>query len=107
MKARCSNKNNVRYHNYGGRGIKVCDEWQEFIPFMNWAITHGYTDELTLDRINNDGNYEPSNCRWATNMEQQNNKKNTLYSWEVESWQVAYTLIALLANSMLLVYQSS
>jgi len=74
MKNRCRNPNFFEYHRYGGRGIKVCDEWQEFLPFYNWAITNGYKDNLTIDRIDNDGNYEPSNCRWATIQEQNANK---------------------------------
>lgn len=59
----------------GGRGIKVCDEWNKSAKsFAEWAFTHGYNDELTLDRINNDGDYEPNNCRWVTNKEQNRNR---------------------------------
>lgn len=78
MKERCYNKNNERYKNYGKRGIIICDEWLNkengFINFYNWAMNNGYTDELTIDRINVDSNYEPNNCRWITNKEQQSNK---------------------------------
>lgn len=74
MKYRCNNPNDKHFHRYGGRGIKVCDEWNDFIPFYKWATNHGYKEGLTIDRINNDGNYEPSNCRWVTIQEQQRNK---------------------------------
>lgn len=79
MKDRCLNTNNSHYHRYGGRGIKVCDEWHNsFVPFYEWAINNGYTEELTLDRIDNDGNYEPSNCRWVTMQEQCNNRSSNI-----------------------------
>lgn len=77
MKNRCYYTNNKRYQNYGGRGIEVCDEWlNHFQAFYDWAMSHGYSDNLTLDRINVDGNYEPSNCRWVTLKEQENNRSN-------------------------------
>jgi len=79
MKIRCNNPNAHNYHNYGGRGIKVCPEWFEFIPFMKWAMANGYADNLTLDRMDVNGDYEPSNCRWTTVKEQQNNMRNTVY----------------------------
>lgn len=78
--ARCNNKNHRDYHNYGGRGIVVCDEWKNnFMSFYNWAIKNGYEDNLTLERVNVDGNYEPTNCTWITIAEQQLNKRNTIY----------------------------
>lgn len=74
MKSRCYNKNNKDYYNYGNRGITVCDEWiNNYKNFYEWSISNGYTDTLTIDRINSNGNYEPSNCRWATHKQQGNN----------------------------------
>jgi len=77
MKNRCNSPTSHNYVNYGGRGVKVCQEWLEFIPFMDWALANGYSDTLTLDRKDNNGNYEPDNCRWITNLEQQQNKRNS------------------------------
>lgn len=75
MKTRCYNQNNKDYSRYGGRGIIMCDEWKnDFVSFYNWAIINGYNDMLTLDRIDNNGNYEPSNCRWITMQKQCNNR---------------------------------
>lgn len=70
---RCYNKNQPAYKYYGGRGITICDEWRNYENFKNWALVTGYADNLTIDRINNDGNYEPTNCHWITQSE--NSKK--------------------------------
>lgn len=72
---RCKNPNTENYHRYGGRGISVCDEWlNSYEKFRNWALLNGYTDNLTLDHINNDGNYAPDNCRWVTHKENCQNR---------------------------------
>lgn len=79
MKTRCYNPNATYYSEYGGRGIKMCDEWRnDFLSFKQWALNNGYQDDLTIDRLNNDKNYEPSNCRWATMETQGNNRRTNL-----------------------------
>ena len=75
MKTRCNNPNYDKYKYYGGKGVTICDEWNEsFYAFEDWAMDHGYADRLTLDRIDVNGNYTPENCRLVTRKEQSNNK---------------------------------
>ncbi|WAX23877.1 HNH endonuclease [Latilactobacillus phage TMW 1.1397 P1] len=85
MKQRCNNPKVKGYKNWGGRGILVCDEWKDsFYSFYLWATNNGYNHGLTIDRIDVDGNYEPSNCRWVTMKVQANNKRNSKHEEEVK-----------------------
>ena len=104
MRNRCKRSSNKYYFNYGGRGISVCKEWDEsFESFCNWAISHGYKDNLTLDRIDNSGNYEPNNCHWKDRFYQMNHmrrnhlltyngKTQTLTEWAREIGMLQTTL---------------
>ena len=90
MKQRCENPKTISYKYYGEKGITVCEEWRNsFLSFYVWAMAHGYANNLTLDRKDSNGNYEPSNCRWATNKEQQNHTSYTrLYSYNGETLSI-------------------
>lgn len=77
MRGRCNRLTNSRYHRYGGRGISVCKEWNNPINFVNWAMSHGYKRGLTLDRIDNNGNYCPENCRFVSIRDNNRNSSNT------------------------------
>lgn len=80
IKSRCFNHNNKSYKYYGGRGITICDEWlNDFMSFYNWAINNGYEKGLSIERMDTNGNYEPSNCCWISMKEQQRNKRNNVY----------------------------
>ena len=92
MKDRCNNPKSKYYDKYGGRGITICREWELYSAFHRWASEHGYTDQLTIDRIDNDKGYSPDNCRWATYSEQENNRRNNV-KYEVNG--TVYTLAQL------------
>ena len=80
MRTRCNNPNNHTYAYYGSRGIKVCDEWaDDYLAFKSWALANGYADGLSINRIDNDGDYSPSNCNWATQSEQMRNTRSNHY----------------------------
>jgi hypothetical protein len=82
MHSRCSNEKNNQYQNYGGRGVLVCERWKSFALFFA-DMGGSYVDGLTIERKDNDGNYEPANCRWATQKEQQNHRRNNhMITWE-------------------------
>lgn len=87
MIGRCTNSNESGYENYGGRGISVCKEWSEsFESFLEWAMSNGYDDRLSIDRIDHNGNYCPDNCRWATSKQQANNmRSNRILEYDGES----------------------
>lgn len=87
IKKRCYNLNNPRYKDYGKRGIKMCTEWEnDFVAFYNWSLNNGYKDNLTIDRIDNNGNYEPSNCRWVNaKIQGRNTRSNRLFTYNGET----------------------
>ena len=78
MKQRCTNPRHKWYSHYGGAGVTLCPEWMQFEPFAEWAFSHGYADDLTIDRIDNRKGYCPENCKWSTQHEQSMNKRHLL-----------------------------
>ena len=79
MLRRCDSPNLKQYKDYGGRGISVCNDWKDFVCFRDWAYTNGYSEGLTIERKNNDGNYCPTNCEWVTREIQQNNTRKNRF----------------------------
>jgi hypothetical protein len=82
MKARCSNPKHPKYYRYGGRGVSVCEEWDTIQGFSAWALASGWQEGLSIDRINNDGNYCPENCHWVTQSENSRKKSTTKISFD-------------------------
>lgn len=105
MKRRCDSPSCATYRYYGARGIKVCEQWNNIVSFKDWAFANGYSDNLTLDRIDVNGNYCPENCRWVTMKVQQNNKRSIVYieyngvSKTISQWAEFYKCDAVLLRS--------
>uniref|UniRef100_A0A6M3ISH4 Uncharacterized protein n=1 Tax=viral metagenome TaxID=1070528 RepID=A0A6M3ISH4_9ZZZZ len=90
MRQRCLNPNDSAYNRYGGRGIKICPEWDEYLVFRGWAISHGYNDILEIERIDNYGNYCPENCTWIRpGLQARNKRNNHLVTFEGETLSLA------------------
>lgn len=87
IKQRCYNTKDKHYKHYGGRGIKMCDEWLKYENFLSWALIHGYKEGLQLDRINCNGNYEPNNCRWVDSSTNNYNKRNNILVLYKDGWR--------------------
>lgn len=89
MKRRCYNPHTKYYEDYGGRGIKVCDKWLDYVPFKEWATSHGYSEGMSIERLDVNGNYCPENCTWIPKNQQNRNKRNTI---RIEYKGKTYTL---------------
>ena len=93
IKDRCCNPNSKDYERYGGRGIKICDEWKnDFLAFYNWSMNNGYSDELQIDREDNSKGYSPENCRWVTTKQNSNNRRSSI---KVSIWGCEKSLLEL------------
>ncbi|MGN5653475.1 hypothetical protein [Bacillus sp. Brlt_9] len=103
IKQRCFNPKHPNYHHYGGRGIVMCETWKEdFEKFYNWSLENGFEEDLTLDRIDNNGIYEPNNCRWVTMEEQSNNKRDNI----IVEYEGAEMTLKQAANNMAVNYKA-
>jgi hypothetical protein len=90
MRQRCANPKNPKFHHYGGRGITICESWQEFEIFHKWSLETGYKEGLSIDRINNNESYAPNNCRWTTQSKQCNNtRRNKMVTYKGKSQSMA------------------
>lgn len=90
MRRRCNDPKNKRWKNYGGKGIKICDEWNDYLTFRTWAYSNGYRDDLTIDRIDIDKGYTPENCKWSTAKEQANNtSRNHFITYEGKTYTMS------------------
>lgn len=110
MNKRCNNPNCKDYRWYGGKGVKVCDEWKDYLKFREWSLEHGYRIGLTIDRIDNSKGYEPSNCQWLTQSEnskkmQRNHKGKVILSYNGETHKLADWARILHINESTLTYQ--
>mgnify|MGYP001624221728 FL=1 len=104
MKERCYCITNSSYKNYGGRGIKICDEWlNSFESFYDWAMKNGYKDNLSIDRIDNNGDYCPENCRWATRLQQSRNRRSNIH---VEYNGIEYSTLTELCDVLGIPYKT-
>lgn len=105
IKQRCNNEKSNAYKNYGGRGISVCDEWENsYVAFRDWAISNGYVEGLEIDRIDNNGNYCPENCRVITHKEQQSNKRTNrwlTYNGETKTLSQWADCLGIKSNSLI------
>ena len=102
MRARCVNSRNEEFRNYGARGISVCEKWSsDFISFLDWALANGYDDSLQIDRIDTNGNYDPDNCRWVTQIINcQNTRRTKLNSVKVKAIRIAYAAGIMTSSKM-------
>ena len=110
MKTRCKNDNYHKSHRYKERGITLCEEWEKFIPFQEWALANGYSDDLQIDRIDNDKGYSPDNCRWVSNIINHRNSTSVKINFNIaeqirKEWRSGFTLKMLAENNSLTVKQ--